>query len=84
MKREKKKYLIMRTEDVSVYVDELAFRIPSSKKIGGFITVVNNHNNEERWKEWKWYQHEDGTMFNDQAHVLQMLVNFVGNLHLKD
>lgn len=83
MKREKN-YLIMQTRDVSVYVDELAFRIPNSKKIGGFITVVNNHNNEERWKEWKWYQHEDGTMFNDRGHVIDMLVNFVGNLHIKD
>ena len=83
MKREKN-YLIMATEDVSIYVDELAFRIPSSKKIGGFITVVNNHNGEERWKEWKWYRHEDGTMFNDMDYVVNMLVNTVGKLHLKD
>lgn len=83
MKRQKG-CLIIQTEDISVYNDELFSRPPSSKKIGGFITVVNNHNSEERWKEWKWYQYEDGTMFNDKDYVIDMLSNFVGNLHLKD
>ena len=83
MKR-KRGCLIMQTEDVSVYNDELFSCPPSSKKIGGFITAINNHNGEERWKEWKWYQHEDGAMFNDKDCVIDMLANFVGNLHIKD
>lgn len=76
--------LIMQTDDVSVYDAETFIRTPSNMKIGGFITAVNNHNREQRWKEWKWYQHEDGTMFNDKDHVIDMLANFVGNLHIKD
>lgn len=83
MKRQKR-YLILQTEDVTIYNDELLSHIPKSMKIGGFITAVNNHNFEERWKEWKWYLHEDGTMFNDKDHVIDMLLNFVGNLHIKD
>ena len=83
MKRQKT-CLIMQIEDVTVYADESTSSVPSSRKIGGFVTVVNNHNGEERWKEWKWYQYEDGTMFNDREHVIDMLVNFVGNLHIKD
>ena len=83
MKRQKA-CLIMQTEDVTVYTDESTSSVPSSRKIGGFVTVVNNHNGEERWKEWKWYQYEDETMFNDREYVIDMLVNFVGNLHLKD
>ena len=82
MKRQKA-CLTMQTEDVSVYVDEIS-NVPNSMKIGGFVTVVNNHNGEERWKEWKWYRHEDGTMFNDRDRVIDMLVNFVGGLHMED
>lgn len=83
MKRQKA-CLIMQTEDVTVYVDGSTSSVPNSMRIGGFVTVVNNHNSEERWKEWKWYQYEDGTMFNDRERVIDMLVNFVGNLHIKD
>ena len=83
MKRQKR-YLIMQTEDVTIYNDELLSHAPNSMKIGGFITAVNNHNFEERWKEWKWYRYEDGTMFNDKEYVIDMLLNFVGNLHIKD
>lgn len=83
MKRQKA-CLIMQTEDVTVYVDGSTSSVPNSMKIGGFVTVVNNYNSEERWKEWKWYKHKDGTMFNDRDHVIDMLVNFVGNLHIKD
>lgn len=79
MKRQKA-CLIIQTEDVTVYVDGSTSSVPNSMRIGGFVTVVNNHNGEERWKEWKWYQYEDGTMFNDREHVIDMLVNFVGNL----
>lgn len=82
MKRQKT-YLITQTEDVTVYADE-TFNVPSNMIIGGYITVVNNHNSEERWQEWKWYKHEDETMFNDRQYVIDMLVNFVSNLHLKD
>ena len=81
--RRQKECLIMQTEDVTVYVDETS-RVPISKNIGGFVTVVNNHNSEECWKEWKWYRHEDGTMFNDRQYVIDMLVNFVSSLHIKD
>lgn len=83
MKRQKKS-LILQTEDVTIYNDELSSHVPNSMKIGGFITAVNNHNLEERWKEWKWYRHDDGTMFNDRDRVIDMLFNFVGKLHLKD
>ena len=74
----------MQTEDVSIYNDELLNYTPSSLKIGGFISAINNHNGERRWKEWKWYQHEDGTMFNDKNYVIDMLANFVGKLHMVD
>ena len=83
MKRQKA-CLVMQTEDVSVYVDGLTSIVPNSMKIGGFVTVKNNHNGEERWKEWKWYQYEDGTMFNDRDRVIDMLVNFVGDLYMED
>ena len=83
MKRQKA-CLTLQTENVAVYVDETTSSIPSSMKIGGFVTVVNNHNGEERWKEWKWYKHKDGTMFNDRDRVIDMLVNFVSNLHMED
>lgn len=50
-------------------------------RIGGVITVVNNHNNESRHKEWKWYQyHDSGQMFNDKAYVIDMLSDFVRQL----
>ena len=83
MKRQKGR-LIIQTEDVSVYNNELFTDPPNSMKIGGFITAVNNHNGEEHWKEWKWYQCDDGTMFNDKDYVIDMLANFVGNLHIED
>lgn len=77
--RRQKECLIIQTEDVTVYVDETS-RVPSSKNIGGFVTAVNNHNGEERWKEWKWYKHDDGTMFNDRERVINMLSDFVRQL----
>lgn len=83
MKRQKG-CLILQTEDVTIYNDDLLNHVPNSMKIGGFITAVNNHNFEERWKEWKWYRHENGTMLNDKDYVIDMLLNFVGNLHIKD
>lgn len=76
--------LIMQTEDVSIYNYELLDHAPNNMRIGGFITAINNHNSERRWKEWKWYRHEDGIMFNDKDYVIDMLANFVGNLHIKD
>ena len=64
-----KKVLIMQDEDISVYNED--------NRLGGIITVVNNHNNESRYKEWRWYQYNDGTMFNDKKYVIDMLSNFV-------
>ena len=75
-----KQYLIIQDEDISVYNEELLDYVPSNMRIGGYITVINNRNNESRWKEWKWYQHEDGTMFNDKDCVIDMLSNFVKRL----
>lgn len=78
--RQRKKYLIMQDEDISVYNEEFINYVPSGMRLGGHIIVVNNHNNEMRYKEWKWYQHEDGTMFNDKDYVIDMLSNFVRQL----
>jgi hypothetical protein len=75
-----KQYLIMQDEDISVYNEALIDYVPSNMKIGGYITAINNHNHESRWKEWKWYRHEDGTMFNDKDYVIDMLSNFVKRL----
>ena len=54
--------------------------IPNNKSIGGIITVVNNHNNESCYKEWKWYRCPDGTMFNNKKHVIDMLSDCVRRL----
>ena len=67
-----KKVLIMQDEDISVYNED--------NRLGGIITVVNNHNNESRYKEWRWYQYSDGTVFNDKKYVIDMLSNFVRQL----
>lgn len=72
MKRSKKQ-LIMQDEYISVYEEKLIDYVPTSKRIGGYISVVNNLNNERCWKEWKWYSNNDGTMFNDRDHVIDML-----------
>lgn len=80
MKR-REKVLIMQDEDISVYNEDFLSYIPNSMRIGGVITVVNNHNNESRHKEWKWYQYIDsGQMFNDKAYVIDMLSDFVRQL----
>lgn len=75
-----KEYLIMQDKDISVYNKEFIDYVPSNMRIGGVITVVNNHNNESRHKEWKWYRYNDGTMFNDKKHVIDMLMNYVRTL----
>lgn len=80
----RKRNLILQTEDVTIYDDDLIGYIPNNTRVGGFITAVNNHNSAERWKEWKWYRHTDGTMFNDKDYVIDMLLGFVGDLHIKD
>lgn len=82
--KKREKVLIMQDKDLSVYNEDFLSYVPNSMKIGGVITVVNNHNNESRYKEWKWYQYEDGTIFNDKDYVIDMLSNFVRKLHLKD
>ena len=82
--KKREKVLIMQDKDLSVYNEDFLFYVPNSMKIGGVITVVNNHNNESRYKEWKRYQYEDGTIFNDKDYVIDMLSNFVRKLHLKD
>lgn len=74
------KVLVMRDENISVYNEDFLSYIPNSRRIGGIITVVNNYTNEKRWKEWKWYQYDDGTMFNDKKYVIDMLSNFVRQL----
>ena len=72
MKRQLGK-LIFQTEDVSMYEDKLIDYIPDHTRLGGFITVINNRNGEERWKEWKWYRHDDGFMSNDRDHVINRM-----------
>ena len=74
------KDLIAQDEDISVYTEDLIDYVPNSKRIGGYITVVNNHSNEKRWKEWKWYRCDDGTVFNDKDIVIGMLSDFVRQL----
>lgn len=79
--KKREKVLIMQDEDISVYNEDFLSYVPNSKRIGGVITVVNNHNNESRHKEWKWYQyHDDGTMFNDKKYVIDILSDFVRQL----
>lgn len=75
------KVLIMKDDDISVYNEDFLSYVPNSTRIGGVITVVNNHNNESRHKEWKWYQYRDsGQMFNDKGYVIDMLSDFVRQL----
>ena len=71
------KVLIMQDEDISVYNEDFLSCVPNGRRIGGIITVVNNHNNESVCKDWKWYQYSDGTVFNDKKYVIDMLSNFV-------
>lgn len=78
--RKSEKILIMQDEDISVYNENFISYVPKYMRLGGVITVVNNHNNESRHKEWKWFQYDDGTMFNDKKHVIDMLSNFVRQL----
>ena len=62
-----------------IFINFLSY-IPNGKCIGGIITVINNHSNESRYKEWKWFQYEDGAMFNDKDYVIDMLSDFVRQL----
>ncbi len=78
--RKHEKVLIMQDEDISVYNEDFLSCVPNSMKIGGVITVVNNHNNESRHKEWKWFQYDNGQMFNDKSYVIDMLSDFVRQL----
>ena len=78
--RKHEKVLIMQDEDISVYNEDFLSYVPNSMKIGGVITVVNNHNDESRHKEWKWFQYDNGQMFNDKAYVIDMLSDFVRQL----
>lgn len=68
-----KENLIMSTKNFSVY-EELTNNVQSERKIGGYITVVDNNNNEKCWKEWKWFRINDGTYFNDRDDVIEMLL----------
>lgn len=78
--RKYEKVLIMRDEDISVYNEDFLSYVPSSMRIGGIITVVNNHSNEIRYKEWKWLSNGNGQMFNDKDYVIDMLSDFVRRL----
>lgn len=78
--KKREKVLIMQDEDISVYNEDFLSYVPNSMRIGGVITVVNNHNNESRHKEWKWFQYDNGQMFNDKAYVIDMLSDFVRQL----
>lgn len=78
--RKHEKVLIMQDEDISVYNEDFLSCVPNGMKIGGVITVVNNHNNESRHKEWKWFQYDNGQMFNDKSYVIDMLSDFVRQL----
>ena len=75
--KKREKVLIMQDEDISVYNEDFFYYVPDNMRLGGIITVVNNHNNKSRHKEWKWYRYEDGTMFNDKTYVIKMLSDFV-------
>lgn len=75
--KKREKVLIMQDEDISVYNEDFFYYVPDNMRLGGVITVVNNHNNKSRHKEWKWYRYEDGTMFNDKEHIIKMLSDFV-------
>ena len=72
--------LIMQDEDISVYERKLIDYVPNHMKLGGYITVVNNHNGEKRWKEWRWFQYDNGQMFNDKAYVIDMLSDLARGL----
>lgn len=78
--KKREKVLIMQDEDISVYNEDFLSYVPNSMRIGGVITVVNNHNNESRHKEWKWFQYDNGQMFNDKSYVIDMLSDFVRQL----
>ena len=78
--KKREKVLIIQDEDISVYNEDFLSYVPSSKSIGGVITVVNNHSNESRHKEWKWFRCGDETMFNDRKYVIDMLSNYVRQL----
>lgn len=75
--KKREKVLIMQDEDISVYNEDFFYYVPDNMRLGGVITVVNNHNNKSRHKEWKWYRYEDGTMFNDKEYIIKMLSDFV-------
>ena len=74
------KCLIMQDEDITVHEDKLINYAPNHMRLGGYITAINNHNLEKRWKEWKWHKHDDGTMFNDRNYVIDMVSNLVRRL----
>lgn len=78
------KELIFKDDDISVYEYKYIDYVPNNMRIGGIIYVVNNHNNEQRHKEWKWFKHEDGTMFNDKDYVIDMLYEYVRKLEIED
>lgn len=69
--------LIMQNDDVSVYEKEVYGVHPYDRQVGGTIEVVNNHTNEMRWKEWRWYVTEDGQTFNNRQDVIEILVSTV-------
>ena len=68
-----KENLIISNKIFSVY-ERTTNNAPSERKIGGYITVVDNNSNKKYWKEWKWYQSNDGTCFNDRDYVIEMLL----------
>ena len=74
------KCLIMQDEDITIHEEKLINCVPNHMRLGGYITAINNHSLEKRWKEWKWYKHDDGTMFNDRERVINMLSDFVRRL----
>ena len=78
------KELIFQDDDISIYEKKFTRHVPTDRCIGGYIYVVNNHNNEQRWKDWKWYQYENGEMFNDREMVIDMLSGFVKELEDKE
>ena len=78
------KELIFQDDDISIYEKKFTRHIPTDRCIGGYIYVINNHNNKQRWKDWKWYQYEDGEMFNDREMVIDMLSGLVKELEDKN
>lgn len=69
--------LIFKDDDISVYEQKCIKCLPIQNCIGGYIYVINNRNNEMRWKEWRWYKHKNEIPFNDRVYVINMLSNFV-------